>query len=115
MSVEVTTRHMEASDPVRSYAKRKGEELRDAFPGIEHVHIILDAEKRNFFAEVVVQAKNHIRVEAEEHSSTIRSALDIAVDKAEKQLRKHRDKIQDHKHAMKKVESSRFREDDGEE
>jgi putative sigma-54 modulation protein len=97
MSVDVTARHMHASDPLQNYARAKGEKLIDEFPRVEHVHIILDREKRRNIVEIVVQAKNRIRVEAEESSENVRAAVDLATDKAEKQLRRLRDKVQEHR------------------
>ena len=57
----------------------------------------LSREKYRHIAEVVVQAKNHIRVEAKEVSDDMYASIDNAVHKAAKQLRRLRDKIQDHK------------------
>jgi len=67
------------------------------FPGVEHVHVILDVEKHRHEAEVVVQAKGHIHVEAEESSSDMANSIDVAFERAEKQLRKLRDKIHEHR------------------
>ena len=96
MSIEVTTRHMNAPG-AKGYAHEKAEKLVEQFPRIEHVHMILDVEKHRYEAEVVVQAKNHIRVEASETKDDMWAAIDVAVDRAEKQLRKLRDKVQEHR------------------
>ena len=96
MSIEVTTRHMNAPG-AKEYANEKAEKLVELFPRIEHVHIILDVEKHRYEAEVGVQAKNHIRVEASETSDDMWASIDVASDRAEKQLRKLRDKVQDHR------------------
>ena len=105
MSIEVTARHMKARGSVQEYARSRAEEICSNFPRVEHVHVILDIEKRNHVAHAVVQAKNHIRVEAAETSENLRMAIDGAVDKVEKQLRKLRDKIQDHKGATNSAEA----------
>ncbi len=96
MSIEVTTRHMNAPR-AKDYAREKADKLVEQFPRIEHVHVILDVEKHRYDAEVVVQAKNHIRVEASETHDDMWVAIDVAVDRAEKQLRKLRDKVQEHR------------------
>lgn len=96
MSIEVTARHMSAPG-AKEYAYEKAEGLVDQFPRIEHVHVILDVEKHRYEAEIVIQAKNHIRVEAKETTDDMWAAIDVAVDRAERQLRKLRDKIQDHR------------------
>jgi ribosomal subunit interface protein len=97
MPVEVTARHMRAKDAIHTYAEAKAQDLMDRFPGVEHVHVILDQEKHANVVEVVVQAKRHVHVEAKDSSDNLRTALDAAIDKAEKQLRKVMDKVHDHR------------------
>ncbi len=97
MSIEVTARHMEGAEAAKAYAQERSEKLMAMFPRVEHVHVILDVEKHRHEAEVVVQARNHIRVEAAETSDDMANSLDVAFERAEKQLRKLREKIQDHR------------------
>jgi putative sigma-54 modulation protein len=97
MSIEITVRHVDVPSGDKEYAQELGEKIMSEFPRVEHVHIILDGQKYLKMAEIVVQAKNHIRVESKEQSETMRSSLDLCFAKAEKQLRRLRDKIQSHK------------------
>ena len=107
MSIEVTARHMQVEDDIQEYAKRQAEGIRDEFPRVEHVHVILDVEKKRRIAEVIVQAKNHIRVGITESSDNMRVSIDLAVDKTSKQLRRSRDKVQDRKAVRKHEEKIR--------
>lgn len=102
MAIEVTVRHMDASG-IQTYAREKAEELSDMFPRIENIHVILDVQKYRQKAEVVVQAKNHIRLEASDSADKMPVAVDSAFARMEKQLRKHRDKVQNHR--VKPVEA----------
>lgn len=97
MSMEITARHMVGADSAKHYAQERSEKLMEQFPGIEHIHVILDVEKHRHEAEVVVQAKNHVRVEAAESSDAMANSIDVAFERTEKQLRKVREKIQDHR------------------
>lgn len=97
MAVNITVRHKEVGRGMHEYAQQKADEIIASFPRVEHVHVIIDSEKHLAVAEVVVQAKNHIRVEASESTSQVRASIDKAFDKVEKQLRKLRDKILDHR------------------
>jgi len=97
MSIEVTARHMEGAEAAKKYAQERSRKLMDMFPRVEHVHVILDVEKHRHLAEVVVQAKNHIHIEADEKSEDMANSIDVAFERAEKQLRKLREKIQDHR------------------
>ena len=99
MQISVTCRHMEVTPALREHAISKAEHDFIEFPRIESVHIILDVQKYLHKAEVVIQASNHIRVEGHEESEDMYYSIDKAVEKASKQLRKLRDKVQDHKHS----------------
>ena len=107
MPVEITVRHMNVSDATQAYARSKADELVGAFPRIEHVHLIMDREKRHRVVSVVVQARNHVRLEAEESAENMRMAIDNEVEKAEKQLRKLRDKVQEHRPRPAKTREKR--------
>lgn len=97
MDVNVTCRHIDVTDALREHAFDKVEHALSSFPRIMDVHVILDVEKYRHKAEIVAHAKNHITVEAEHESDDMYVSIDHAVDKAAKQLRRLRDKVQDHK------------------
>ncbi len=97
MAIEITSRHVELPGMIQDYARDKSQSLLDEFPRLEHVHMILDAQRHSNIAELVVQGKNRIRVEADDKADDIRTAIDAATHKVEKQLRKLRDKVTDHK------------------
>ncbi|TFH15646.1 MAG: ribosome-associated translation inhibitor RaiA [Lentisphaerales bacterium] len=97
MAIEITARHVDITDHVKAHAQGKAETLRDAFPGIESIHVILDGEKYRQIAEVVVQGKNHLRVEASETSDDMIKSIDTAVDRTERQVLKAHEKIRDHR------------------
>ncbi|MFU8779936.1 MAG: ribosome hibernation-promoting factor, HPF/YfiA family [Kiritimatiellia bacterium] len=97
MSIEITVRHMNSAPEAKAYAEEKAAKLMEMFPRVEHVHVVLDIEKHRQEAEVVVQAKNHIRLEASETSDDMVNSVDVAFERTEKQLRKLREKVQDHR------------------
>jgi putative sigma-54 modulation protein len=101
MNITVTCRHMEMSNALREHASARVEESLSEFPRVEDVHVILDVQRKiNHVAEVVVRAKNHVHAEATETTSDMYASIDAAVDKVHRQLRKLRDKVQDHKHTQ---------------
>jgi putative sigma-54 modulation protein len=97
MAIEITARHMKATPELQEYTRGKSEALMQEFSRVEHVHVILDVQKHLFSAEVVVQAKNHIHVESIEATENARASVDGAFEKTERQLRKLRDKVQEHR------------------
>jgi len=100
---------MRATNDLQDYARRQAEEILEDFPIIEHIHVILDVEKhgQGHIAEVVLQVKRHGIMEATGVSDNLLTSVDLAFEKAQRQVGKLREKVQDHKPAMKDVEAGR--------
>ncbi len=96
MQISITGRHVNITDNVKAHVNDKLERCLSVFPRIESVHVILDEEKHNKVSEIIIQASNHIRVSATEKSENLYDAIDRSIEHVERQLRKHRDKVQDH-------------------
>ena len=96
MQVSITGRHVTVTDNIKAHVNDKLERSLAVFPRIESIHVILDEEKILKVAEIVIQAANHIRVTSSEKSENLYDAIDRAIEHAERQMRKQRDKIQEH-------------------
>lgn len=96
MQVSITGRHVNVTDNIKAHVDEKLERCLGMFPRIETVHVVLDQEKHENVAEVVVQAASHIRVAATERSENLYDAIDRAIEHTERQMRKERDKVQDY-------------------
>jgi len=97
VQISVTGRHMEITDAVKEHAIDRVSNAVGDFPRVEDVHVILDIEKYMRKAEIIVQAANHIHVEGNMESDNMYASIDGAADKVERQLRRLRDKAQNHK------------------
>lgn len=97
MQVHITGRHVEITDGIREHIYGKVERTLADFPRVEDVRIVLDLQKREHFSEVLVQGKN-IHVEGKSSSENLFTSIDEALEKAEHQLRKLRQKVQDSHH-----------------
>ena len=96
MQVSITGRHVNVTDNVKTHVEDKLERSLGVFPRIESVRVVLETENRDQIAEVIIQGSNHIRVTAKESSENLFDAIDRSIEHAERQMRKQRDKIQDH-------------------
>ncbi len=100
MQVTVTGRHTAVSDSLRAYAEQKFgriSKIFDAEPLL--AEIVLRAEKNpsiasNNVAEVTLRLQGGV-VRAEEAAPDMRTAIDLAADKAEAQLRKYKSRVTD--------------------
>ena len=99
MSIEITARHAKINDRLQVYAREKADGLCLDFPKIENVHVILEFERRVYRAEVVVQIKGAPVVSVGEHEENVVTAIDEAMDKVTRQLRKQREKRVEARHS----------------
>ncbi len=96
MHVTVTFRHLDSSDALRKYAGEKTERLQKyLFEPIE-VHWVLSVEKIRHTADASIVAAG-ATIRAAESTGDMYSAIDAVLDKLEIQVRKHKEKVKDHK------------------
>jgi putative sigma-54 modulation protein len=94
--VSVTFRHLEATAALREYAVEKASKIRNYFGEPNEITIVLSSEKHRYTAEITLKA-GRITANAKEETEDLYSAVDIAVDKVDRQIKKHKDKIKHHK------------------
>ncbi|MDH4227465.1 MAG: ribosome-associated translation inhibitor RaiA [Deltaproteobacteria bacterium] len=96
MHVSVTFKHMDSSDALKAYAEEKSEKIAKYLVEPIEVHWFLSVEKKiRHIAEVTVIAK-HCTVKATEKTDDMYAAIDTALDKVERQVKKHKEKVKDH-------------------
>ena len=114
MLIEITGRHVDVTDAIKEYARRKIQKVAEEFPAVESVRVIMDVQKYRHLAEVVVQGRHHLRLEASESSEDMYASIDLVSDKIAKQLRKNRDKVvTNHQAGIKLGELEVNRADEG--
>ena len=93
MAVEVTIRHQDASNATKLYATQRAEKIVERFPKLDSIRVVVDSQRHLYEAEVVAHIKDQTAVGGKEHATNIRSAIDMAAARVERQLRKNRKKI----------------------
>ena len=96
MQVMVTFRHVEPTDGLRQHAEEKVQRVRKYLRRPIEAHIILSVEKQRHIAEVQLSA-NHLNITATEETDDLYSAIDLAMSKIERQIKKHTAKYKNHK------------------
>ncbi len=98
MQVSVTGRHIELSSELRSYAETKANKLSRFYDRILAVEVILDGEGNGFEAEMIVKAEHRNVFVAKERGDDMYAAVDLVMDKIERQLTRHKEKFRNRKH-----------------
>lgn len=99
MQIAVTFRHMETSEPVRAYVEEKLSRVKKYIDEPIDAQVALSVEKKiRHSAEVTIVAKG-ITIKGSEQTNDMYAAIDSVVDKIERQLKKYKEKIKEHKPA----------------
>src|SRR3954469_10578685 len=99
MQLSTTFRHMEASQAVREYSEERLERIRKYFHRDPiSAHAVFSVERNhNHTAELSMTLPNGILVKAKETTEDMYSSIDLAAARIERQVRKWKEKIRDHK------------------
>jgi len=94
MKLTVTGRNIEITDAINDHLDRKMQKTILDLGEKADVHVALSVEKHRHFAEITVKTKG-FTVHSDEETSDLYTAMDNALVKIEKQLRKHKDRAKD--------------------
>ncbi len=92
MQINVTFRHMDHSDELKDYINDRFARLKKYSDSPMNVNVVLTAEKFRKTAEVVITGDG-IRAAAKQEHDDLRAAIDLVLDKIERQLKKFREKV----------------------
>ncbi|NIO17752.1 MAG: ribosome-associated translation inhibitor RaiA [Deltaproteobacteria bacterium] len=95
MGITVTFRQIEPNETLKGYAVDKITKLDKVINNPFDASVILSVKKYRHIAEVLLTAKG-ISVKAIEETDDLFSAIDLVVDKVEKQVKKFREKRKEH-------------------
>lgn len=96
MQISFTGHHVEVTPALRDFATGKFEKLMRHFEKIGSINVIFQVDKLRHIAEATIHvAKNELHAHSE--SEDLYSAIDLLIDKLDRQLKKHKEKITDHR------------------
>lgn len=102
MIVTVASRHMDVSPALKSFAEQKANKLLKYYDRIQEIEVILDAGKEQHKdhtrVEMIVNAEHKQMFIAHHSDGDAYVCIDSCVEKLERQLTDHKDKIRNRKH-----------------
>ncbi|MFA5321767.1 MAG: ribosome-associated translation inhibitor RaiA [Smithella sp.] len=96
MKISVTFRNGEGENWQKVYAEEKMQKLKKYLDAPAEAHIVISIEKFRNAMEINLTS-NGWNINAKEEAKDMRIALDRCVEKIEKQLKKQKEKIREHK------------------
>ena len=95
MQLEITGHHLEVTESMSTYIREKADRLKRHFDQVMNIHFILEVEKQQHKAEATLHVSgNHIFANA--HANDMYAAIDALIDKLDRQIVKHKEKVKDH-------------------
>jgi len=95
--IDVTARHGHVSDNMRDYAIKKAEKLTRFHDRITRIQILLDDPKGEREIEMIAHVESGGTMVARERAGAFHEAVDLLVEKLERQLKKDKERMKDHK------------------
>ena len=95
--IEVTSRHEQISERMKTYATEKAGKLLRFHKRISRIQVIVDGAHDAPEVEIIVHVDSGATFVAKEHREHFKSAIDFIVEKMERQLKKDNEKRKHHK------------------
>lgn len=99
MDITVTGKHLEVTEAIRSYARNKAGKLPRYFDRIRQLEVLIDKRDHGHQAvEMIAHVDHHDPFLANVTGTDLYGCIDEAVDKLERQLTEHKEKVRNRKH-----------------
>jgi putative sigma-54 modulation protein len=98
VEIKISARHGHLNEATQQFIRAKAEKLLHFFQRLTIIEVTVDLkDELNKVVEVLVSAEHKHDFVAREVNTDILAAVDLVVAKLEQQLRKYKEKIQDHR------------------
>jgi len=95
MQLSVTGHHIDVTEALRNYVGTKLAKLERHFDNMTDIHCVLTVEKLIHKAEATVHLAGGT-IHADSVDQNMYAAIDLLVDKLDRQVKKHKEKLTDH-------------------
>ncbi len=96
MQVNITFRHLESTEALKAHARDKVEHIQRYVDRPSEAHVVLHVENLEHHADINLKAGPFL-LRGRAKSPDMYASIDAAAEKIEKQLKKHKEKLKNHK------------------
>jgi putative sigma-54 modulation protein len=96
MQVNITFRHLEPTDALKAHVRDRVEHVKRYIDRPSEAHAVLHVENLDHHAEITVKAGRFL-LRGTGRSQDMYASIDAAADRIERQLKKHKEKLYNHK------------------
>ena len=104
MQVQITCKHGQLNADQQDYITRKAEKLLTYFERVTAINVTVTFEKVRVRTEILVDAEHKHNFVANEVGDELIPTFDVTLHKMEQQIRKYKERIQDHRRASPDLE-----------
>jgi putative sigma-54 modulation protein len=97
VQIKISARHGHLSDESKQHIHDKASKLLHFFDRIMMIEITVDAKEQEMAVEFLVSAEHKHDFVATGHNKDLLAAVDQVLDRLEAQIRKYKEKVQDHR------------------
>ena len=95
MQIDITGHQLDLTPALVDYVNGKFQRLERHFDHVTDVHVILSVQKLRQIAEATMHVSGN-KLFADAEDANMYAAIDSLVDKLDRQIKKHKEKITDH-------------------
>ena len=97
MQVAITSRHGNINGEAREHITRKSEKLLTYFERVTEIDVTVDFQRDRIKVEMLVDAEHKHNFVASDEGELVTATFDGALQKMEQQIRRYKQKLQDHR------------------
>jgi ribosome hibernation promoting factor len=97
VQIKISARHGHLAEETQDFIREKAEKLLRYFERLTSIEVTVDLKNEMKVVEFLVSAEHKHDFVAREVNSDILAAVDLLMDKLERQLSRYKEKIQDHR------------------
>ncbi len=98
MEILVTGRHVEITESMREHIREKVSRLVRLYDRVETINVLVSSVSARFRTEIVLHADRKHTLVAHTEADTVNESVDLVIDKMERQLHEHKEKLRNRKH-----------------
>ncbi len=95
MQISISGHHVDVTDSMHHYVSEKVEKIVRHFDHVTNTNVILQVEKKRHMAEATINTKGAM-IHASSTCDDMYAAIDAMVNKLDRQVLKHKEKLTDH-------------------
>jgi putative sigma-54 modulation protein len=98
MQTNISSKHLPMTPAIEEYIRRKTERISKHFDRIQAIDVVLEKEAIGFHVEIRTDVERHKDFVANAKNDDLYACVDLATDRAIRQITDHKERLRDHKH-----------------